>query len=231
MDNIFINTPYFGILLSVASYLTALGIYKKTKLSLLNPLLLTVIFIIIVLKTFNIPLEKYNEGGNLIAFFLAPATVILAVPLYKQLKLLKEHFIPIMAGVITGSIVSMISVIGFSKLFNLNIAIAKSIVPKSITTPLGMEISKSFGGIIPITVVAIVLTGILGAVIGPFLVSIANIKSKIAKGIGIGTGAHAIGTSKAIEMGEVEGAMSGLAIGLAGTATVIIAPIFYKLFF
>jgi predicted murein hydrolase (TIGR00659 family) len=231
MIDIFTHTPYFGIILSIAAYLTALGIYKKTKIAVFNPLLLTVIFIIIVLTTLHIPIEKYNEGGNLIVFFLAPATVVLAVPLYKQLNLLKEHFIPIMAGVTAGSFISILSVIGLSKLFGLEADIIRSLVPKSITTPLGMEISRSFGGIIPITVASIVLTGILGAVIGPFLVNIAGIKSNIAKGIGIGTGAHAIGTSKAIEMGEVEGAMSGLAIGLAGIITVVIAPIFYKIFF
>lgn len=226
-----LDSPNFGIVLSILAYTIGLNLYKKFKLPILNPLLITVLIVISTLKYFNIPLETYNKGGNLIAFFLAPATVILAVPLYKQIDSLKKHFIPIIIGVSVGSIVSVVSVFALSKLFKLDEVIIKSIIPKSITTPLGMEISKTFGGIIPITVVAIVITGILGAIIGPFIVDIARIRTKIAKGIAIGTGSHAIGTSKAIEMGEVEGAMSGLAIGLAGCITVLIAPLAYKLFF
>lgn len=226
-----LENPNFGIILSIVAYTIGIKTYKKFRFAIFNPLLITVLLIIFILKFFNISLDTYNKGGNLIAFFLAPATVILAVPLYKHMESLKKHFMPIIIGVTVGSIVSVVSVFALSKLFRLDEVIIKSIIPKSITTPLGMEISKSFGGIIPITVVAIVITGILGAIIGPFIVDIARIRTKIAKGIAIGTGSHAIGTSKAIEMGEVEGAMSGLAIGLAGTVTVLIAPLVYRIFF
>lgn len=226
-----LNSPNFGIVLSISSYIFSLALYKKFKNPIFNPLLVTIVLIILILKSFNIPLDQYNKGGSLISFFLAPATVILAVPLYKQIDSLKKHFIPIIAGVSVGSITSVVSVISLSKLFNLEEVIIKSIIPKSITTPLGMEISRSFGGIVPVTVVAIIISGILGAIIGPFIVEFSRIKSKIAKGIAIGTASHAIGTSKAIELGEVEGAMSGLAIGLAGCITVLIAPFVYRIFF
>lgn len=224
-------SPNFGIVLSIGAYLIGLFIYKKTKLPIFNPLLITTIIIIAILEGFEIPIEAYNKGGDLIKYFLGPATVILAVPLYKQFDLLKKNFVPIIVGVFVGSATSMLSVILLSKLVGLNINITKSLVPKSITTPIGIEVSSTFGGIVPVTIVAIVITGILGAILGPTIVSIGRIKSKVAKGIAIGTATHAIGTSKALELGEVEGAMSGLAIGLAGSVTVLLAPIIYAIFF
>lgn len=224
-------SPNFGTVLSIIAYLIGLTLYKKTKLPIFNPLLITTIIIIGILKAFHIPIEAYNKGGDLIKYFLGPATVILAVPLYKQFNLLKENFFPIIIGVFIGSATSMISVVILSKLVNLNVDITKSLVPKSITTPIGIEVSNTFGGIVPVTIVAIVITGILGAILGPTIVSIGRIKSKIARGIAIGTATHAIGTSKALELGEVEGAMSGLAIGLAGSITVLLAPIIYSLLF
>lgn len=227
----YIDTPYFGILLSIGTYLIATSIYRKIKIPIFNPLLITVILIIGVLKVSKVPLTTYNKGGDLIMFFLAPATVILAVPLYKQIDLLKKNFFPIIIGVFVGSLTSMLSVIFLSKLLGLDELITKSIVPKSITTPIGMEISKTFGGVIPVTVVSIVITGILGAVIGPIIIKLGKIKSKIAKGIALGTASHAIGTSKALELGEVEGAMSGLAIGLAGAITVFLSPFIFSFFF
>lgn len=217
-----INTPLFGILISIAAFEMGLFIYKKTKLPVFNPLLISIILIISLLLGFDIDFEIYNKGGQFISLFLGPATVILAVPLYKQLHLLKANLLPILAGIITGSITSVVSVIIFTKVFNLERAIQASLIPKSITTPVGIEVSKQLGGMPSITVAAIIITGIVGSIIGPYFCKVFKITDKIAFGIAMGTSAHAIGTSKAVEIGEVEGAMSGLSIGIAALVTVVI---------
>lgn len=225
-----INNEVFGLLLTIGVYAFFLKIAEKVKNPFLNPLLLTTLGIIAILVIFRIPLEYYEQGGNYIKFFLGPATIVLAVPLYKQLHLLKKHFFPILIGVTTGSATSLVSVYYLSKLVGLNREIIISLLPKSITTPIGMSVSESYGGIVSLTIAAIVITGILGAITAPVLVKIIRLKSDVAKGIAIGTASHAVGTSKALEMGETIGAMSGLAIALAGTITALIMPIFYMIF-
>ncbi len=223
------NSPLFGILISIVAFEIGLVLYRKTKLALCNPLLISIAFIILVLHSFDISLESFNKGGDIISFFLAPATVILAVPLYKQLKLLKANFTPIMTGITIGCLTAVISIYFLSRLFGLNEILCISLIPKSVTTPIGIEISKQIGGIPSITVAAIVITGVIGAIIGPKICKIFGIKDKVAIGISLGTASHAVGTSKALELGETEGAMSGLAIGIAGLMTVVLASLFIKL--
>lgn len=220
-----INTPYLGLIISILTF--ELGIYlnKKTKLSLFNPLLVSIVLTIIILISFNIDLKIYNKGGDLLSFFLGPATVILAVPLYHKIELLKANYKAILIGISTGTLTGIITIIYLTKLFNLNLALSLALIPKSVTTPIGMEISKQIGGITTITVAASITTGILGSIIGPFICKLFGIKNKVAIGVAIGTSAHAVGTSRAIEMGETEGAMSGLAIGIAGLITVFLVPI------
>jgi len=225
------NTPLFGIILTMVSYLIGISILKKYQLPIFNPILIALIIIIPIMLYFKIPLEFYKKGGNYITFFLGPATVVLALPLYKNLNLLKQHFRPIIGGVIAGVFSSMISCIAIGKMFGLDLLLIRSSLPKSITTPIGIELTKQVGGIIPITIVMILITGITGAVIAPFVIKIFKIKNKVAIGIAIGTASHAVGTSKAIEIGEVEGAMSGLAIGLAGVLTIFILPLISNLLF
>lgn len=225
-----INTPYFGLIISILTF--ELGIYlnNKTKLSLFNPLLVSIVLTISILIAFNIDLEIYNKGGNLLSFFLGPATVILAVPLYNRLDLLKTNYKAILIGITTGTLTGIVSIIYLTKLFKLDVGVGLAMIPKSVTTPIGMEISKQIGGISSITVAAIILTGILGAVIGPFICNLFGIKNKVAVGIAIGTSSHAVGTSRAIELGETEGAMSGLAIGIAGLITVFLVPVLLTIF-
>lgn len=223
------DLPLFGIILSLIAFEAGLLINRKTRIAVFNPLLIAVLLIIVFLKGTGISLEAFNKGGSIISFFLGPATVILAVPLYKQIKLLKANLIPIIGGIIVGCVTAITSIYLFSKLFALNTSLAYSLIPKSVTTPIGLEISKQLGGIPAITVAAIVFTGIVGAVMGPLICTVFRIKDKVAVGIAIGTSAHALGTTKAIELGETEGAMSGLAIGLAGLATVFLAPLFIRL--
>ncbi|MEG2092174.1 LrgB family protein [Cetobacterium sp.] len=218
-------SPLVSILISLVAYQIGVYIYKKTKITLLNPLLLGIIFVISILFTFNIPLNEYNKGAEIITFFLAPATVVLAVPLYNQIETLKKNIVPILFGITIGSASAILSVIFLSKLVNLEKEVLISILPKSITTAIGIEITKALNADTALTIVAIVSTGIVGAAIGPTICRWTKINNSIAKGVAIGTASHAVGTSKAIEIGEVEGAMSGLAIGIAGIITVFLIPI------
>lgn len=223
------SNMFFGIFISLVAYEIGQMIYKKTKLPIFNPLLVAIVLVILFLKVFNIDFETYNQGGQFINMFLGPATVILAVPLYKQLSLLKKNFIPIIVGITVGCFISVLSIILLSKGFGLDNNIIISLLPKSVTTPIGIEISNSLGGVTGVTVLAIVITGITGAIIAPVVCKIFRITNPVARGIGIGTASHAVGTSKALEIGETEGAMSSLSIGIAGLITVVIAPVCFNI--
>ena len=222
------NNILFGIVLSLLAFEIGLYIYKKTKMPIFNPLLIAIGVVIIFLLAFNIDFEKYNEGAKFINMFLGPSTVVLAVPLYKQIETLKKHATAIVIGVLFGSIIGIFSIIGMSYFVGLDTEVIKSLIPKSVTTPIGIELSNNLGGIVPITVLAIIISGITGAVIGPQICKLFKIKDSIAVGVAIGTASHAVGTTKALEIGETEGAMSGLSIGIAGLMTVFLAPICYK---
>lgn len=219
------NNPLFGVIISLVAFEIGKFIFGKTKLAIFNPLLIATIIVMSFLHFFNISVGDYMLGGNLIVFFLAPATVVLAIPLFQQIDLLKKHFIPIIGGGIVGAVVAILSVIILGKLLGIDQQLLVSFMPKSITTPIGIELSKMLGGIPSITVFAIIITGITGNVTAPFIYSIFRIKHPIAKGLGLGISSHAVGTSRAIEMGKVEGAMSALSIVIAGILTIILAPI------
>lgn len=222
------QTPVFGLLLTIIFYNLGRYIQRKTKNPIFNPLLIAIIGIIAFLTITNIPYESYKIGGDSINFFLSPVTVVLAVPLYKQFELFKENMIEIIIGITAGVLVSFVSIKILGSFTDVDSNLLNSLIPKSITTPMGISLTNSLGGIEAITVVAIICTGILGAIISPLVFKIGKIKHPIARGIALGTSAHALGTTKAIEMGEVEGAMSGLSIGIAGTLTVILIPILIK---
>lgn len=219
------NNPLFGVIISLIAFEIGKFIFNKTKLAIFNPLLIATIIVMGFLNVFHITVVDYMLGGNLIVFFLAPATVVLAIPLFQQIDLLKKHFIPIIGGGIVGAVVAILSVIILGKLLGIDHQLLVSFMPKSITTPIGIELSKMLGGIPSITVFAIIITGITGNVTAPFIYSIFRIKNPIAKGLGLGISSHAVGTSRAIEMGKVEGAMSALSIVIAGILTIILAPI------
>ena len=219
------NNPLFGVIISLIAFEIGKFIFNKTKLAIFNPLLIATIIVMGFLNIFHITVVDYMLGGNLIVFFLAPATVVLAIPLFQQIDLLKKHFIPIIGGGIVGAVVAILSVIILGKLLGIDHQLLVSFMPKSITTPIGIELSKMLGGIPSITVFAIIITGITGNATAPFIYSIFRIKNPIAKGLGLGISSHAVGTSRAIEMGKVEGAMSALSIVIAGILTIILAPI------
>jgi len=216
-------SPFFGIFLSILTFEIGVWINKKTRSAVANPLLIAVILCILVIKIFRIPLESYYVGGDLITVFLGPATAVLALSIYSQFALLKKYFLPILLGTITGSLVSVSSAYLLCKLFHLDDVLTRSMLTKSVTTPFAIAISKNIGGIPSVAVAAVVMTGILGSVFAPLLIRLFHVKNPVAAGVAIGTSSHAVGTSKAIELGETEGAMSGIAIGMAGIVTVIIS--------
>lgn len=220
-----INTPLFGILLTLVAFEIGVFVSKKWKYAILNPILIANVLIVGFLLSTGISLETYNIGGNYISVFLSPATVILAVPLYKQISKLKSYWKPILAGIAIGSLTSIACVISFCKLLGLSRTLMLSILPKSITIPMGSVVSAQIGGIPSVTIIAITVTGITGAVTAPLVCRFFRIKHSVAQGVAIGTASHALGTTKAMEMGEVQGAMSSLSIGLAGLFTAVVAPI------
>ena len=220
-----LNTPFFGIVMTIVAYETGVFCSRKFKLAICNPMLIASILLIGFLFLTGVSLETYNIGGDYISIFLAPATAVLAVPLYKQLYNLKKNIIPIVIGIFTGCIVSFALVSLCVFIFEIDVVLHYSLLPKSITIPMGMELSRIIGGIPSITIASIVITGITGGVVAPIVCKVCKIKHPVAQGIAIGTSAHAIGTAKALEMGEVQGAMSSLAIGVCGVFTTILTPI------
>lgn len=218
-------------MISILAFEIGIFINKKTKLSILNPIVIAEVLIIVFMIVFNIDYEVYNKGGSIISFFLGPATVVLAVPLYKQIEKLKENGLPIMVGIAVGCITAITSVYFLSKLFHLDEVLTLSLLPKSVTAAISMEVSSQIGGIPALTVAATVVTGITGNVLWPYISKVFKIENDVASGISLGTSAHALGTAKAMELGEVEGGMASLAIGVAGLVTVILVPILAKLLF
>ena len=219
------NSIYFGLTITIIAYLLALKIKDKFKLTILNPILVSFIIVAIVLKIFSIDYDAYNGSAKYISFLLTPATVCLAIPLYQQIESLKKNTKAILVGIATGVVTSLVSVMGLSLLVNLDRIIFISIIPKSITTAIAFGITEELGGITSITMLALLVTGITGNIIAEFVCKLFRIKNPIAIGLAIGTSSHAIGTTRALEIGEVEGAMSSLSIAIAGLMTVALAPI------
>ena len=229
MSNFLSNSIFFGVLLCLLSYQAGVFLRQKTKIAAFNPLLISIIIVIFVLVMFHIKFEDFYKGSKYISFLLTPATVALAIPLYSKLALLKSNFKAIMSGLIAGVLTSLISIFVMSLLFGLSHENYVSMLPKSITTAIGIGVSEELGGVSTITTAVIIVTGVFGNVSADIVYKVFNITNPIAKGIGLGSSAHAIGTSKALEMGETEGAMRSLSIAVAGIITVIFASFFAKL--
>ena len=223
------SSAYLGVFLSIGAYLVGLAVKKRTGLAVMNPLLIAVALVIALLSVFHIPYEAYNQSAKLLSSLLTPATICLAVPLYEQLALLKKHKNAILAGIVSGVITSMICVLALCFLFKLDHASYVTLLPKSITTAIGMGVSEKLGGYVSITVAVIIITGILGNMIAETVCKAFRITEPIARGVAIGTASHAIGTAKAMELGQIEGAMSSLSIVISGVLTVIGASLFAPL--
>lgn len=226
MNNVVQGSIFFGMAISLFSYEIGLLVKKKLKKAIFNPLLISVVVVILFLVVFHVDYETYNSGAKYLSYLLTPATVCLAVPLYQQLHLLKQNAKAVILGILSGVITSLTCVFLLSKLFGLNHQQYVTMLPKSITTAIGMGVAEELGGIVTITVSSIIITGILGNMMAELICKIFRITEPVAKGIAIGTAAHAVGTAKALEMGEVEGAMSSLAIAVAGLVTVIMASFY-----
>lgn len=223
------NCACFGVFLCLGAYFLAVRINRRWKSPLTNPLLLAVACVIAVLVLCRVDYTVFRDSAGPLSYLLTPATVSLAIPLYRQLEQLRRHARAIVLGVLSGVLTSSLSILAMSALFGLSHAQYVTLLPKSVTTAIGMSLSSELGGAAAITVTAIVVTGILGNCMAVFLCRLFRITEPVARGIAIGTASHALGTSKAIELGEVEGAMSGLSIAVAGLMTVVAAQVFAML--
>ena len=226
MKELFETSAFFGVVISLIGYEIGLLIKKKWKKAIFNPLLISILFVMAFLGIFQVDYTAYEEGSKYISYLLTPATVCLAIPLYQQLELLKQNKKAIMIGIMAGVLASLGSVLGLSVLFGLTHEQYVTLLPKSITTAIGMGVSEEAGGLVTITVAVIIITGVLGNMIAENICHLFRIEEPVAKGIAIGTAAHAVGTARAMEMGEIEGAMSSLSIVVSGLITVVGVSIF-----
>lgn len=213
--------PIFGITITLVTYLFGVWLNKKTNYPLTNPLLISSAIIITLLLTFKIPLENYQNGAKFIEMLIAPATTALALSMYKNVEAIKKNFSAIIAGCVIGAFTSIVSVTVLCRLFGIQEDIYLSLLPKSVTMAIAVQTSEQIGGIAPLTSAAVFFTGFFIGVAGPYLIKLFRVKNRVAAGIALGTSGHAFATAKAIEIGEIEGAMSGIAIGICGLATVI----------
>lgn len=221
----FINDPFFGIFLTLFFYLIGVKLHQKWKLAIFTPLIFAIICVIIFLLVFDIPQTAYNNGGQFLSIWITPATVCLAIKLENNYQYLKDNYIPILTGIISGVLLHTVLILALCLLFSFNGELFVTLFPKSITTAIAVGVSESLGGLQSLTVAVVVFTGVLGAAIGPALFKMMKINDPVAQGIALGAGAHAVGTTKAIEMGEVQGAMSSLSIVVTGITVVIVSPV------
>lgn len=221
-----LSSPFFGLSLSVVCWCLAVKLQKKTGLLVCNPVLVASLMAIGVLLVFDIPLESYEAGGSLIKLMLGPATAVLALNIYQQRKVLGEHFLPVLLGCLAGSAASIVSILLLCQLFLMDQVFTVSMLPKSVTTAIALGISENGGGIPGITAAAVIVTGLEGAMLAPLFAKLFRVKDPVAEGVAIGACSHAVGTSKAMEIGALQGAMSSIAICVCGIFTSILALFF-----
>lgn len=222
----FNESVFFGVFFSLLSYEIGIWCKKKWKIALFNPLLIAITLTLVTLLVLDIPYETYNAGAKYISYLMTPATICLAIPLYEQFEVLKQNIKAIFAGIFSGVLTTMVSVLGLSIAFGLSHEEYITFLPKSITTAIGIGVCDELGGYVSITVTVIIITGVFGNMIAEPVCRLFKITDPIAKGVGIGSASHAMGTAKAMEMGEIEGAMSGLSIAVSGILTVFMAILF-----
>lgn len=224
MINELVTTPFFGIVLSVVLYLIGQILHKKWPIPIFTPLVFAIVMTIVILLLMDISYDTYFIGGQYINIWVTPATVALAIKLKKNIDHLRANVVAILSGIGIGVVFHTLLIVALSLIFQFNEELAATLFPKSVTTAIALGVSESLGGIASLTVAVVVFTGVLGAVMGPSLFKWLKITDPVAQGVAMGSGSHAMGTTKAIEMGEVQGAMSGLSIVLTGIAVVILAP-------
>ena len=218
-----VSSAFFGLTLTVLAYWVGMTIQKKSGLVICNHMIIAAGLIVLILKGMGISYERYYVGGSIINLLLGPATACMALAIYQKRELLKKNWLPVLLGCLAGAVTTVVTVLVMSRMFGLGREMTVSLLPKSVTTPIASAISESHGGIVSITVAAVIFTGILGNLTAPFLVKLFRVKDPMAAGPGIGACSHGMGTAKALEMGKTEGAMSGLAIGICGIITSVLA--------
>ncbi len=226
MKELLESSVFVGVMISLASYGLGIWLRKKTGLSFMNPLLISIILVISFLLLTGVDYQTYAKGADVISYLLTPATICLAVPLYQQFTLLKKNWKAVVAGIVSGVVSSLVCILLLALLFKFDHQTYVTFLPKSITTAIGMGVSQELGGYVSLAVVVIVITGVLGNVIAEGVLKLFRIEEPIAKGIAIGSSSHAVGTAKAMEIGQTEGAMSSLSIVVCGLLTVVGASIF-----
>lgn len=224
------DSLFFGMAISLIAYGIGMVVNKKVKLAIANPMLVSVLIIIAFLKLTGLNYSQYMNSAKYLSYLLTPATICLAVPLYEKLQLLKENLVAIILGILSGIIANVLCIWLVCIIFTLDNTMFATMLPKSITTAIGMAVSEEIGGVVNITIALIVVTGITGFVVADAICKIFKITDPVAKGVAIGNASHVLGTSKAVSMGETEGAMSGLAVAVAGILTVITAPLVLSMF-
>lgn len=224
MNDLLLSSTFFGVSISLLTYFFGMFLRKKFDYAIVNPLLISAILTMIFLLVFDVSYDTYNQGAQYLSVFLTPATICLAVPLYRQVQVLKENVVTVIVPISFGIIAHAITVISLSKLFHVENVLILSILPKSVTTPIAVGICNELNGIEVVTIMGVMIAGMIGAVCGPIVCKILKITEPIALGLGIGSASHAIGTSKALEMGEIQGAMSSLAIVVTAVLNVIVVP-------
>ena len=230
MNEFLQDSIFFGVFISIVTYEIGALIKRKWNVAIFNPLLISIALIIIFLVLFDVDYDTYEFGAKYLSYFLTPATVALAVPLYEQIEPLKHNWKAIIAGILSGALTSALCVLILSVIMGLDHKQYVTLLPKSITTAIGMGLSEELGGIVTITVAVIVVTGVIGNMFAEQICKIFHIVDPVAKGIAIGSSSHAMGTSKAMEMGEIEGAMSSLSIAVSGLLTVVVSIIFAQIY-
>ena len=226
MNHFFEESMFAGVALSLLAYALGVVLKKKFKLGIFNPLLISIAATILVIVFGKVDYEVYHEGAKYLSYLLTPATVCLAIPLYEQWELLKKNVKAVIAGLVTGTITSLTTVFVLALICRLSHEEYVTLLPKSITTAIGMGVSEELGGYVAITVAVIIITGVLGNMLGETICKVFRITVPISKGLAMGASSHAIGTAKAMEMGEIEGAMSSLAIAVSGILTVLLSSIY-----
>jgi predicted murein hydrolase (TIGR00659 family) len=219
-----ISGEVFMLMMVMGSFLFGVYIYKRTKITLLQPLLITMLIIIPFLKITGVEYQLFYEKTRILNFMLGPSVVALGYVLYEQIESIKGNVISILTAVFVGSIVGIVSVVLIAKAFGADRSLIASLAPKSVTTPIAISLAEKEGGIPALTAAFVVICGIFGGLVGPIILRRLNIHSKIAKGLAMGSSSHALGTARAMEMGAVEGAISGLAIGIMGIMTALLIP-------
>ena len=225
MNEILLSSTFFGVSISLLTYFFGMFLRKKFDYAIVNPLLISAILTITFLLIFDVDYDTYNQGAQYLSIFLTPATICLAVPLYRQLEVLKKNVVTVIVPISCGVVAHAITLITLSSLFDVEEVLTLSLLPKSVTTPIAVGICAELNGIEVVTIMGVMIAGIIGAVFGPIVCNLLKIQEPIAQGLGIGSASHAMGTSKALEMGELQGAMSSLAIVVTAVLNVVVVPI------